>query len=376
VLNRRWFRRAVGLFVVLVLVAGLWCAMIASRPGNESFAAKAADWMRDNHLESVANWLERQWYTHQAPGAGGVPSREISVPAPTVTVPPPVQPVVTIPSSVLPPAIVPLASPPLENEGLWTPIGPVVDGHPTMATAQLRPDSVHTSVLGAVVWMDPKLVHFLNVPGTVEPGGDYPVVGTVPMDQRTKWIAAFNSGFRMKDSRGGFFAQGREARPLEDGAASLVIRNDRTVDVGMWGRDDRMDANIASVRQNLALIVDGGQPVPGLDSNDRSKWGHTLGNKVLVWRSGIGVRPDGTLVYAASNGLSVETLAGMFVAAGCVRAMELDINPEWVTFNIFDHPDPADPAAIQPSKLLPDMQRPAARFLGDDSRDFIAVFAG
>jgi len=31
------------------------------------------------------------------------------------------------------------------------------------------------------------------------------------------------------------------------------------------GRDDPIDSNIVSVRQNLSLTIDGGRPVPGID---------------------------------------------------------------------------------------------------------------
>lgn len=355
--------------VVVSLLASVWCVVVAGRPGNDPFAAKAADWLRDHHLEAVANWVEHQWYVHEQPPTGGSPSRVIPAARPGSAD-------ASVPgvSSTLPPAIAPLASPPLANEGVWSPIGPYVDGRPAMAEAQLRPDNVHTSVLGALVWIDPKLVRLVEVPGTVEPGGSWPIVGTLPPDQRGTWIAAFNGGFRFKDAAGGLFAEGREAIPLADGAASLVIRTDGSVDVGMWGRDDHMSANVASVRQNLVLILDGGQPVPGIDQNDHHRWGRTLGNRVFVWRSGVGIRPDGTLVYAASNGLTVETLAAMLQAAGCVRAMELDINPEWVTFNLFTHPH-AGSTTVSATKLLPDMRRPAERFLGPDSRDFVAVLA-
>ena len=352
-----------------MLLFGTWCAVVASRPGNEEFVAKAADWMRDNHLDGVANWVEHQWYSHQQPPTGGEPARPIAPIAPEAALAPPTD----TAGSLLPPPVIPLASPPLANEGTWEPIGPVIKGHPSMAEAQLRPDSVHTSVLGALVWMDPKVVRFDEVPGTVEPGGDWPIVGTLPLDGRPSWVAAFNGGFRFKDSGGGLYVEGREGVPLVDGAASLVIRTDGTPDVGQWGRDDRMDSTIASVRQNLVLIVDGGQPVDGLDQNDHHQWGRTLGNKVYIWRSGVGVRADGTLVYAASNGLTVKTLAGMLVAAGCVRAMELDINPEWVTFNLFSKGDAPDPNSLVGTKLLPDMYRTADRFLGADSRDFVAV---
>lgn len=353
--------------MVAVALSSAWCVVVARRPGNDPFVAKAADWLRDNHLESVANWVEHQWYVRQQPPTGGAPTRAIP-PAATGSA----YPAASTDSSNLPPAITPLASPPLANEGVWSPIGPAVNGRPAMAEAQLRPDSTHTSVLGALVWMDPKRLRLVEVPGTVEPGGSWPVVGTLPVEQRQNWIAAFNGGFRFRDSAGGFYAEGREAVPLVDGSASLVIRTDGSVDVGAWGRDDVMSASVASVRQNLALILDGGQPVAGLDQNDHHRWGRTLGNRVYVWRSGVGVRPDGTVVYAASNGLTVETLAALLQAAGCVRAMELDINPEWVTFNLFTHPS-SDPTAIDATKLLPDMNRSAQRFLGPDSRDFIAV---
>lgn len=355
----------------MALLSGVWCAVVASRPGNESFAAKAADWMRDNHLSAVANWMEHSWYTRQQPPTGGTPSRRIAV-SPVLPVPPMVA---STPSSSPPAPLAPLADPPLQNEGVWAPIGPVVDGHPTVLEAQLRPDGSHTSVLGAVVWIDPKVARLEVIPGTVEPGGAWDVVGTLPPEQRGHWIAAFNGGFRLKDSAGGLYTQGRAARDLVDGAASLVIRRDGAVDVGVWGRDDRMGATIDTVRQNLALIVDDGRPVDGLDQNDHHRWGHTLGNKVFVWRSGVGIRADGTLIYAASNGLSIKTLADLLQHAGCVRGMELDINPEWVTFNVYQHTDPNRPDILAGTKLLPDMHRAAARYLAPDSRDFVAILA-
>jgi hypothetical protein len=368
--RRPWARRLLAGFAVVVMLTSVWCAAVAARPGNDPFVAKAADWLRDHHLEAVANLVEHEWYVRQQPPIGGAPSRAIeAVPSAGS-----VDPSTSGAFSALPSPVTPFASPPLANEGDWNPIGPTINGHPAMAEAQLRPDSVHTSVLGALVWIDPKLVRLVEVPGTVEPGGSWPIIGTLPPDQRGAWIAAFNGGFRFRDAAGGFFAQGREAVPLVDGSASLVIRTNGTVDVGMWGRDDHMDTNVVSVRQNLELILDRGQPVPGIDQNDHHRWGRTLGNKVFVWRSGVGVRPDGTLIYGASNGLTVGTLASMLQAAGCVRAMELDINPEWVTFNLFTHQDP-DATTLTASKLLPDMQRPAERFLGPDSRDFVAILA-
>ncbi len=64
-----------------------------------------------------------------------------------------------------------------------------------------------------------------------------------------------------------------------------------------------------------------------VQNNDPARWGHTLGNQVLVWRSGLGVTADGALVYVAGPGLSAYTLAQLPVRAGAVRAMELGQQP-------------------------------------------------
>jgi hypothetical protein len=357
-----------GVLLAFSLTTGGWAALIATRPGNESFAAKAADWFRYNHMAPLANWAERTYFSHHAPPTGGTPTR--AIPTPTVGAPSTSTPM----HSALPAPITPIAQPALANEGAWQPVGPVVNGAPTMAVAQLRPDAIHTSVLAGVVWIDRRVVRFQLVPGTTEPGGQFAVKGSVPADQQSALIAAFNGGFRFQDAHGGIYTEGQMAKPLVDGAASLVLRSDGTVDVGQWGRDATLTADVTSVRQNLALIVDGGQPVAGLDVNDTHRWGQTLGNRVLVWRSGLGVRADGTLVYVAGDGLSVVSLADLLTRAGAVRAMELDINPEWVTFNLYSHPDPANLATIDATKLLPDMTRPAVRYLGADSRDFVAVY--
>ena len=121
-------------------------------------------------------------------------------------------------------------------------------------------------------------------------------------------------------------------------------------------------------RQNLPLIVENGQLNPAL-SND-SLWGTTLGNTVRVWRSGVGVDAHGNLIYAAADIQTAESLAQILQRAGALRAMQLDINYEWTTFNFYGTFGAGDPA-----KLLPGMSRPATRYLSPDDRDFFAVYA-
>jgi hypothetical protein len=69
--------------------------------------------------------------------------------------------------------------------------------------------------------------------------------------------------------------------------------------------------------------------------------------------------------------LDIVSLADVLRAAGAVRAMELDINSYWVSFDSF-LPGPNGPA---PSKLLANMQRSANRYLVPGTRYFVAMFA-
>ena len=53
--------------------------------------------------------------------------------------------------------------------------------------------------------------------------------------------------------------------------------------------------------------------------------------------------------------------------------MQLDINPSWVTFNIFRFDPTGD--RLDAERLMPNMTQPATRYLSSDSRDFFALFA-
>ena len=156
-------------------------------------------------------------------------------------------------------------------------------------------------------------------------------------------MAAFNGGFRFGDAHGGFYLDGRQAVPLVAGAASMVIYANGRINIGVWGRDVTMTPQVSAVLQNLVPIVEDGQTAPNATYNDTRLWGATLGASTVVARSGIGVTATGALVYVAGPALTARSLAESLQRAGAVRAMALDINPEWVTFNFYTHPDPTTP---------------------------------
>lgn len=236
-----------------------------------------------------------------------------------------------------------MVTPALADEGQWRVLASV-SGRPALQAAFVRPDASHTSYLAGIAYLDPSLVRFELHPGTQEPGhGPWELTPSLPAD-RKGLLGAFNSGFRLAEAQGGYYADGRTMGTLRAGSAALIIKADGTATVGEWGRDASMGPNIAAVRQNLALLVDGGRVVGGIDDNAGHKWGATLGNKLYVARSGVGVTASGALVYVSGSSLSAGTLADLLQRAGCQRAMELDINPDWTSFSYYP-PESADHAA-------------------------------
>ena len=385
---KKWGTLAVvGLLLVALVPVGADYVDSLRGPGTDSMGARTVEWMRDHGFGPMVNSIERWWYTQNTPPEGGTPEGGLpTAEAPTTAavgrIPTDLALLVgsvketLLPRTPPPRNMQPFVDAPLPGEGVWEPTGRTVLGTPALYTAFMRPDPIHTSLVAGFMWMDPKLLRGVFVPGLREPAGAPQKYGAqIPMELRPATVAAFNSAFRLDDARGGYWDEGTEVRALVNGQASLTVDRDGRVDVVAWGRDRTIDANLAQVRQNLALLIDDGVSAAGLDSEATTKWGATVGNQVLVWRSGLGVDRNGGVIYIAGPGLSVNQLAELFLRAGAVRAMELDINSDWTTGYIFTQTDPNDPAAITGNKLLPDMKRGGDRYLVPGERDFVAMVA-
>ncbi len=376
-----------GVVTVLVSLAAISLVGAWRTPGNQSFEAKWADWLRGHHAATLANALEHFYYSQNAPPKGGRPKALNPVPTPSPSSSPSsvlhhagltrggVAAAAAVPQHLPPPAPVSLVvSPALPGEGQWRPAGVTVDGVPAMYVSQFRADTVYTSQITSAVWIDPTLLRLALVPGAQEPGGTWPQPPDITGAALRRVVAAFNGGFRMQDAHGGFYLDGRTAVPLRANAASMVIYSNGRVNVGAWGSEVRMTPNVTAVLQNLVPLVDNGRIAPDASYGDTSLWGATLGANTVVARSGIGVTSSGAVVYVAGPALTARSLAESLVRVGAVRAMTLDINPEWVTFNFFEH-NRSVPWEVTGVKLYPQMQRPATRYLGPtaESRDFFTV---
>ena len=392
--RRRFLRWRTLLLVPLVLTCLVSVSLVgaALTPGNQDFAAKWADWLRGHHAGLLAQRFEEVYYSLQAPAAGGQPKglnrvpatvdaapatsstrQQAAAPSTTREVPPTTT--TTVAPGLPPPSPVPLVvHPPLAGEGTWQATGPLVDGVPAIYVAQFRADDIYTSQITTAVWIDPKLLRLELVPGSTEPGGTWAHPPYVTPAELPYLTAAFNGGFRFQDARGGFYLGGVTGVPLVAGAASFVIYKDGRVNIGTWGPEVSMSPDVEAVLQNVVLLVDNGQLAPSATYTDNALWGYTLGGGYVVPRSGVGVTADGALVYVAGPALTAKSLAESLERAGAVRAMTLDINPEWVTFNFYSHV-PGNASDLTGAKLYPEMQRSADRYLPPvwEARDFFEV---
>ncbi len=374
----KWIRRGVAIAVVILLIpVAVSYVDYLQRPGSDTLSVKTVEWIRDNGGNGIVNTIERWWYTNNPPPTGGKPSAikvqdtvtETTEKKSTTPTYPQIQ--------RLPPPTARVATPAPEvepNEGVWQPTGRLVLGQPAVYTTYVRPDAVHTSYYTGIMWLDTKLLRANYIVGTEEPGGGpNPWGSQIPEAERGNTLAAFNSGFKMDSANGGAYLDGQEIVPLRDGSASFVIKQDGSSSVGVWGRDFAMAPDVKAVRQNLVLIVDNGQLNPELREDDTTAFGATLGNNVYVWRSGVGVTADGALVYAGGPAMSIIALARTLQAAGAVRAMEMDINTDWVSVFTYVPEDPtAFDSPIIGIKLLDNMSHDGSQYLQQNSRDFFA----
>lgn len=218
---------------------------------------------------------------------------------------------------------------------------------------------------------DQSLVGLILHAGTVDPGGSGwrwgpAVIGS----ERRRLAAAFNGGFKFSTGSGGFVSHGRVAVAPTAGLGSIVTYRDGYTDIGAWHAGVPAPGRaVASVRQNLSLLIDHGVPASNLDCV--SCWGATLGGVVDPARSALGVTADGRLIWAGGEHLTVSQLAGALLAARVVRAVQLDINPAWVAGYLYGHRGGHGPLA--PIPVAPGQSGVSGFFLVPYSRDFFTV---
>jgi hypothetical protein len=356
--------------VVILAVALVSYGEAILRSSNSPVGIRTVEWLRDHGAAGLVSRVESIYYSLTAPSKGG-PGLH-SLPdvgyggAATATA----RRARARRAAALnrPHRAVVLIHPALPGEGVWRAARAGQGANAPVLVTTLRNQPDYPRVVTGLAWIDHRRTRVTLNPGRLEPAVALPRGPmAVPLRDRARLVATFNSGFKLSDARGGVTLDGHTYVPLQDGEATLVGYRSGRVDVLAWSGGPRVPSTVSFARQNLPLIVNHGRPNPNL--SDGPEWGATLGNAILVWRSAVGIDRHGNLIYAAGNDQTVRSLANALVAAGAVRAMELDINSFWTSFITYGGPE-----ARSPANLLPTMNRSPSRYLTPDDRDFFAVY--
>jgi Phosphodiester glycosidase len=354
----------------IVLIATTICLIPAAisyvsdiaEPHNVRLGVASVEWMRAHGGNGVVSQIENWYYTLTEPSKGGPALRSL----PAVGV---VGGEEGSGQPYRPPNIRPLIHPALPGEGVWRAAGAHAGPEPPVLLTTFRSDPEYPQSVAGVAWIDSHRGRLAYVPGLAEPPGiSHRGPAEVPPSQRHGLVATFNGGFPLETSNAGLIYRGKTVETMVNGIATLVEYRNGRIDLVRWHGGPRAGKQVWFAKQNLPPILYEGKLNPNL--SDGPEWGETVNNAVRVWRSGLGVDRYGNLVYAVANYQTVGSLAEILRRAGAVRAMELDINEDWVSFITYRHP-----GALEPAQLLPEILRPADRYLSPDERDFFAVYA-
>jgi hypothetical protein len=223
----------------------------------------------------------------------------------------------------------------------------------------------------ALLSLNPQLVMLRLHSGTIDAGATGWRWGpeVKPREQR-RLVAAFNGGFKLSVGAGGFYSFGRTAVPLRNGLGSIVTYANGRTDIGAWHNGvPAPGLKVASVRQNLDLLIDHGRPAGSIGC--LSCWGATLGGVTDPARSALGITADGHLIWAGGEHLTTAQLVAALLEARVLRAVELDINPEWVNGYLYRHRSVNGP--VIPIQVVPAQQGIPGEFLSPWSRDFFTI---
>ncbi len=394
-----WRRRHAATWGIarrVVVVGAVWNAIsiaVYVVPDNgDSTSQQMAAWGRNHGLGEVIDRLEAWVYDEPpskepakalalAPGISLAPATTVDEPATSTTATGPgpgpgpddtLSPATTVVDRTpQPPApIVPSISPALGGEGQWVAIAQA-GGHDAMWATSIRPLGDTGGVVATMVVIDQTDLRAGLFNGSEEPGGRWTRGNSVPSELHPALLATMNGGFRFEHIKGGYVTEGEVVKPLRAGDATLAVGRDGRLVLGQLGRDLFDDGSWTSLRQNLILIVDGGQSQVQRGIAEGVWWGADFGREVYVNRSAVCELADGRLAYLLVGIVDAEQLAQSLINLGCIKAIQLDINGTWPSYMVY----PRDPDGTLDAQLIDRrMGTNARRYLNGSTKEFFAFF--
>lgn len=262
----------------------------------------------------------------------------------------------------------------LPGEGIWQ-IRPLkaFPNTPAMIDTFTRPDPARPYAITTIVQLDMTKFNIGSVAGTQQPGGPVgkPGPGIVPSSiiNSGKLTAAFDGGFQYRDGAYGMIVGNTTYLPLENNVGTFIGHTDGSLEIINY-TGQSLGSNITFIRQNCPILVENGQ-IAMKDPQNKSLWGRTLTSGIYTWRSGIGLTKNGNLLFAVGNNLTPDTLATALQSAGAVSAIQLDINPSWVRFNIFESIGGGKYSSVP---LTKDLKDGSTQYLHGYNKDFFYIY--
>ncbi len=262
----------------------------------------------------------------------------------------------------------------LRGEGVWKIMKlTAFPNKGVMAYTFVRPDPNRPYSIVTIAQIDMSQMNLGIVAGIKEPGGQAgnPGPGKVPTElvNSNKLVAAFDGGFQYKDGRYGMMVNGKTYLPLQNNLGTVVGYKNGVLKIFNY-RGQNLGNNVAFIRQNCPILVEDGQSGV-MDINNKRLWGRTPSTSIYTWRTGLGLTKNGNLLFAVGNSLTPKTLANALLLAGAQNAVQLDINPNWVRFNIFS---PIGMGKYDSKPLTHDLKNGATSFLNGYSKDFFYIY--
>lgn len=263
---------------------------------------------------------------------------------------------------------------PLKNEGVWN-ILPnyLFSNNAVLAETFLRPDKERSYALVSLVKINMQKLSIGLQAGTYYPGGPFKAYGKgyVPkkIQNSNSLLAVFNGGFQAKDGNYGLILGGKTFIPLIKNMPTIAIYNNGSTKIIDY-TGQKIAKNIIALRQNGPYLIKNSQ-ITQFVENDLDTWGRTTTNSIYTWRSGLGITKNGNVIYAVGPSLIPKTLALALKEAGAVNAIQLDINPFWVRFILYQS---LGSGKYTHSSLLKNMQDGGYQYLHGYNKDFFYIY--